>query len=59
MENKKTYESFLDNVKVRKLVNGCPTIIDAENEQHVLIFRRILEVSLSQARWNGATFEIS
>lgn len=50
---------FMADGKVRKLVKKCPLFLDAEDETHVLVFRKILEVSLSQGRWSGEMPRIS
>lgn len=44
---------FLSNKNVHYLVNKSPLFMDEEEESHVLIFRKILEISMSQGRWSG------
>lgn len=51
----KLTENFLSLAKVRKLISRGPIMMDSSNEEHTLIFRRILELSISQGRWFGAT----
>ena len=46
-------EDFLAHAKIKRLVTESPILLDAENSGHVLIFRRILEVAITQCRWAG------
>lgn len=50
---------FISNEKINRLVKNCPMYLDAEDEMHVLMFRKILENSLSQGLWWGEVPRIS
>lgn len=39
--------------KLQKLMDAHPLILDAKNQKHVLVFRRMLEWSMCQGRWSG------
>lgn len=56
--NKDTSD-FLSDPKIGKLLKKSPLFLDAEDEMHVSMFRKILELSLSQGRWSGAMPRIS
>ena len=45
-------EDFFGNAAVRKLVGLSPLKLDSGNRSHIIIFRRILEISITQGRWN-------
>jgi len=51
--------NFLDSAKVRKLLNMCPVLLEYTDERHVLVFRRLLEIALTQGRWTGVMSEVS
>ena len=44
---------FLGNTVVRRYVLSGKIIMDASKEEHIMKFRRILEYSMAQGRWNG------
>lgn len=51
--------NFLSHKVVKKSMKTCPLFLDAEDEMHILAFRKILEASLSQGRWWGEVPRIS
>lgn len=51
--------NFLANKTINKLINKSPLFLDADDEMHVLAFRKIIEISLSQGRWWGEAADIS
>lgn len=51
--------NFLNDPKVRNLIKESPLFLDAEDEEDVRAFRKLLEVSLSQGRWWGEMARIS
>lgn len=53
------FVNFLANRTINKLVNKSPLFLDAQDEMHILTFRKILEISLSQGRWWGEVPRIS
>jgi hypothetical protein len=58
-DKNKNEVNFLFNTKINSFVKKCPLFLDADDEFHVLMFRRILELSLSQGRWSGEMSKIS
>lgn len=56
--SKEPYD-FLANLAVANLVKKSPLYLDAEDEMHIVTFRKILELSLSQGRWWGEVPNIS
>lgn len=58
-EVKKDGSDFLSNNSVYNLLMKSPLYLDAEDEMHLLTFRKILEISMSQGRWSGAMPRIS
>lgn len=55
----KDTSDFLSDPKIGKLLKKSPLFLDAEDEMHVSMFRKILELSLSQGRWSGAVPKVS
>lgn len=55
----KDTSDFLADVKICKFLKKSPLFLDAEDEIHVSMFRKILEISLSQGRWSGEMPRIS
>jgi len=45
-------EDFMGSAKVRKLVEKTPIRLDDAHTSHVLLFRMILEIAITQGRWN-------
>jgi hypothetical protein len=49
---------FMDR-KMKKYIKKYPLFLNKNDGEHILMFRRIIEISLSQGRWNGFMPEIS
>lgn len=45
--------NFLDNPVIRRYVLSGGVMMDAADDAHISKFKRILEFSMSQGRWNG------
>lgn len=52
-------DNFLSNSKVRNLLKETPIHLNDTDEEHILVFRRVLEVAISQGRWYGMMPEVS
>ena len=52
-------ETFCENIFVKQLLEMTPIKISAQNQKHIIVFRRLLEISLSQGRWMGFFPEVS
>lgn len=50
---------FLNNAKIKQLLSKSPMILDDKNQEHILVFRRVLEIAVSQGRWFGMTSQVS
>ena len=46
---------FLANPRIRVYLARLPLVLDGDDEEHVLVFRRTLEIAMSQGRWAGQT----
>lgn len=46
-------DQLIKNSKMRNLCLQYPIILDANNSKHILIFRRLIEWSMSEGRWSG------
>lgn len=44
---------FTANPRIRAYLARLPLVLDGEDEEHVLVFRRTLELAMSQGRWAG------
>lgn len=51
--------NFLKHPKIQIMLNDYPTILDADNNQHIFIFRRLLEWSMTHGRWSGHMGDLS
>lgn len=51
--------SKLYHPKFNKLINNFPLILNAENPKHVLVFRRMLEWSMTKGFWAGSVGDLS
>ena len=50
---------FSDDTKVKRLIDDFPTILDSNNEKHILVFRRLIEKSMACGYWHGSIAAIS
>lgn len=44
---------FAQNPRIRAYLARLPLVLDGDDEEHVLVFRRTLELAMSQGRWAG------
>jgi len=49
---KKINNGFVSS-NVKKILIRSPLIGNDSNKKHVAVFRRILEISMTQGRWSG------
>lgn len=53
MDSKEISVDFTQNSKVVKLMSMTPILISDDNENHIVVFKRMLELMMSQGRWMG------
>ena len=51
--------SVFMNRKMKKYIKIYPLYLDHNNEEHILMFRRVLEIAMSQGRWTGFMADLS
>jgi len=52
-------KDFTDNRKVQRLLNRFPSMLNANKEKHVLVFRRLIERAMKYGYWNGSMAAVS
>lgn len=52
-------ENFLHHPKTQKLLKSVPLFLNNNEAVHIFIFRKILEMALTQGRWSGRVPMIS
>ena len=52
-------KAFSNHKKAQKLINTFPLHLDAANEKHILVFRRLIDRSLKYGYWNGRMAALS
>lgn len=50
---------FLDNPRIRRYILSGNIILSSQNEADVMQFKKILQYSMSQGRWNGTFPRVS
>lgn len=52
-------EDFLAGALVRKMVTRSPVKLSTANCNDIILFRRILEIAITQGRWAGKFPQLS